>query len=187
MRPVAIRALALLLLMTPGLGQADAKAGAKKAELCLLCHKPDNQAAWVPLLERQTREYLYNQIKAYKERRRPNLVMQTNTASLSERDIRDIADFFASRSPLRVSYPLDAAKLGRGKLKAEALKCASCHGQDYAGRKETPRLAGLDPRYGARQIVDFADGKRPHPAAQTMRAFTEADAEDLAQYFAQLE
>lgn len=182
-----ILALALLLATTPGAGHADAKAGEKKAQLCLLCHKPDNPAAWVPLLEGQTREYLYNQIKAYKEKRRPDPAMQTNTSSLSERDIRDIADFFASRSRLRVSYPLDAAKLDRGKLKAAALKCASCHMQDYSGRKETPRLAGLDPRYGARQMLAFAAGQRRHPAAQTMRAFTEEDAEDLAQYFAQLE
>jgi cytochrome c553 len=45
---------------------ADERAGAKKAQLCLLCHKPDNRMAYVPTLEGQTRDYLIAQMKASK-------------------------------------------------------------------------------------------------------------------------
>ena len=180
-------AIVTLACITPTIAQADAKAGEKKAQLCLICHKPNNPTAYVPLLEGQTREYLYNQIKAYKERRRPDPVMQTNVANLSDRDMRDIADYFASRKPVRVSLPLDATRVARGRTKAEALKCASCHMPDYSGKKEIPRLAGLDPRYIAPQLVAFAGGQRAHPSADGLRELSAGDAEDLAQYFGQLE
>jgi cytochrome c553 len=180
--------LVLLALCTvPGVVQADAKAGEKKAQLCVLCHRAENPPAYIPTLEGQTREYLLNQIKAFKERRRDNLAMQINTASLSVRDMRDIADYFASRKPVRGSFPLDEAKAGRGKSRAEALKCAACHKDDYSGNKEVPRLSGVEPRYIAPQLVAFAEGKRPHPSFEGMRQLSPEDAEDLAQYFAQLQ
>ena len=50
-------AIAMLVALTPTIAHADAKAGEKKAQLCLLCHKPINPPAYIPLLEGQTREY----------------------------------------------------------------------------------------------------------------------------------
>ncbi len=113
--------------------------------------------------------------------------MQTNVAQLSERDMRDIADYFASRKPVRGTFPLDEAKASRGKARAEALKCAACHKDDYSGNKEVPRLAGVEPRYIAPQLVAFAEGKRAHPPFEGMRQLSPEEAEDLAQYFAQLQ
>src|SRR5918996_5742376 len=120
MKPMATAAF-LLLGTAPAIVHADAKAGEKKAQLCLLCHKPENPLAYIPTLEGQTREYLFNQMKAYKEKRRADPVMQTNVAALSARDMRDIADYFASRKPVRGTFPVDQAKAGRGKLSADAL------------------------------------------------------------------
>ena len=104
--------LAVTIVFTPSIGQADASEGEKKAQLCLICHKLNSPSAYVvPTLEGQTREYLYNQMKIYKERRRPDPAMRTNIASLSDQDMRDIADYFASRAPVRDSYELDAERL----------------------------------------------------------------------------
>ena len=180
-------ALALALIaMAPVLAHADARAGETKAQLCLICHKATNPVAYLPTLEGQTREYLYNQIKAYKEKRRSDPVMQTNVAGLSDRDMRDIADYFASRKPVRATFLLDEAKASRGKAKAQALKCAACHMPDYSGKREGPRLAGMEPRYAAPQLLAFAAGKRAHPAFEGMRELSADDAEDLAQHFAQI-
>jgi cytochrome c553 len=180
--------LAVVLLgLGPAIAYPDAKAGEKKAQLCLLCHKPNNPMAYLPTLEGQTRQYLYNQIKAYREKRRPDDIMQTNVASLSDSDIRDIADFFASRKPLRVAFNLDPGKIVVGRSTAVKLKCGACHRPDFSGQKEVPRLAGLDPRYGVRQIVNFVSGARPHPPVQGMRDISTEDAECLAQFFAHLE
>jgi cytochrome c553 len=179
--------LIALLGLTPTSAYPDASAGARKAQLCLLCHKPNNPAALLPTLEGQTREYLYLQIKAYQEKRRPDLYMQTNVASLSDTDIRDIAEYFASRKPVRASFELDADKVACGRAKAGALKCGTCHKPDFSGDKEIPRLAGLDPRYGRLQIVDFTLAKRPHPQVKDMTEISTEDAECLAHFFAHLE
>jgi cytochrome c553 len=183
----AFLAAVALLCLAPTSAYADAKAGEKKAQLCLLCHRVENPPAYIPTLEGQTREYLFNQIRAYKEKRRPNPTMQTNVASLSTRDMRDIADYFASRKPVPGKFPRDAAKASRGKARAEALKCDACHKADYSGNKEVPRLAGVEPRYIAPQLLAFAEGKRAHPPLEGLRQISSEDAEDLAQYFAQLE
>jgi cytochrome c553 len=176
-----------MLGFTPATTHPGTKAGEKKAQLCLLCHKPHNPLAYLPTLEGQTREYLYNQIKAYREKRRPNDIMQTNVASLSDADIRDIAEYFASQEPVRASFKLEPQKVARGRWKADDLKCGTCHRSDFAGEEEVPRLAGLDPRYGGRQIVDFVSGKRPHPYVKGMSDISSEDAENLAQFFAHLE
>jgi cytochrome c553 len=174
-----------LVMLAPATAYADAKAGEKKAELCLLCHKPNNP--WVPTLEGQTREYLIAQIKAYKEKRRSNTAMQTNAMSLSDRDIRDIVDYFASRKPLRGTYTFDGARVARGKLLAEESQCGQCHGTDYGGRKEVPRLAGMEPRYSASQLVAFVTGTRAHPAVPVLSSLVNADATSIAEYLAGLE
>ncbi|MDF2462329.1 MAG: cytochrome c4 [Ramlibacter sp.] len=188
-----IAAIIVLGCLWPPLACADAKAGEKKAQLCLLCHKAARDVTYepLPLLEGQTREYLYNQIKAYKEKRRPDptplLVMQTNTANLSDADMRDIADYFASRKPMAVSYPVDSAAVSRGQALAESMKCASCHMANYSGKSKTPRLAGLNPRYLAVQLQGFVAGKRTHPVMSGVKQFPAADTQALAHYLGQLQ
>lgn len=182
--------MAILFVFTPAVSYADAKVGEKKAQLCLACHKPSSAVLYhLPTLDGQNREYLYNQLKAYKEKRRVDLAMQTNTANLSTKDMRDIADYFSSKKPVRGSFPRDAAKASRGKVKIQSLPCATCHGADFSGNKDIPRLAGADPRYIAGQIGAFVAGRREHPpvGVNAMRELSEQDAEDLAQYFAELE
>jgi cytochrome c553 len=179
--------LIVVLGLAPAIAYPDAGAGEKKAQLCLLCHKPNNPMAYLPTLEGQTREYLYSQIKAYREKLRPDEVMQTNVAPLSDADIRDIAEYFASRAPVRASFKLHSQKVALGRSKAGDLKCDTCHRSDFSGEKEVPRLAGLDPRYGSRQIVDFASRKRPHPYVKGMSDISSQDAECLAHFFAYLE
>jgi cytochrome c553 len=176
-----------LLALAPAIAHPDAEDGERKAQLCLLCHKPNNPMAYLPTLEGQTWQYLYNQIKAYQEKRRPDDVMQTNVAPLSDTDIRDIAAYFAAQAPVRASFTLDPGKIALGRSKAQDLQCGTCHRPDFSGEKEVPRLAGLDPRYGGRQIVDFVLGKRPHPRLNGLSGVSSQDAEGLAHFFAHLD
>ena len=177
----------VVLGLAPAMAYPGVGAGERKAQLCLLCHKPGNTVAWLPTLEGQTREYLYGQIRAYREKLRPGDVMQTNVAFLSDPDIRDIAEYFASREPIRVAFKLDSQKVALGRAKARELQCGTCHRSDFSGEREVPRLAGVDPRYGRRQLVDFALGRRPHPYVKGMSDISSEDAECLAHFFAYLE
>lgn len=148
---------------------ADARAGEKKAQLCLTCHKPGMPNALAPLLEAQPAKYLVQAISEYKTGKRsdPALLMKTNVGSLSARDIRDIADYFASRPPLTGVYVTDTDKVAAGEKRVADLKCGSCHGQNFAGSEAVPRLAGQAPGYLMRQLEAFAEGRRTHPPSET--------------------
>jgi cytochrome c553 len=183
----------LAALMLPAQVSADAKAGEKKAELCLLCHKvayASQPMATIPLLQGLPAGYLYRQIRAFKERRRAESVMQTNVAGLSDRDMRDIADYLSQQRPFRGAYQLDPAKVAMGKARADELKCAACHLPTFRGAGEAPRLAGQTPGYLEAQLAAFASGQRPHgsgPRRAPALTLSRQAAEALAQFLASLE
>lgn len=161
---------------------ADAKAGAKKAQLCLLCHKPGNIMASAPLLEAQPSKYLVQATTEYKTGKRPDPVMKTNVANLSSRDIKDIADYFASRPPIIGVYSTDPAKVAIGEKRVSELKCGSCHGPFFGGTDAVPRLAGQTTGYLISQLESFAAGRRTHPPTDT--PFDKiGDVEAIAHYF----
>jgi cytochrome c553 len=178
-----MRALVVLLLLSmPFDGRADAKVGEKKAQLCLLCHKPGNAMASAPLLEAQPAKYLVAATAEYKTGKRPDPVMKTNVASLLARDIKDIADYFASRPPIIGAFPTDPAKVAVGAKRVAEVKCASCHGASFAGTDAVPRLAGQTTGYLISQLEAFAAGRRSHPPIEV--SFDKlGDIESIAQYF----
>jgi cytochrome c553 len=161
---------------------ADAKVGEKKAQLCMLCHKPANVMASAPLLEAQPAKYLVQATTEYKTGKRPDPAMKTNVANLSSRDIRDIADYFASRPPIVGVYSTDPAKVASGEKRVTEMKCASCHGANFAGGGAIPRLAGQTTGYLISQLEGFAAGRRTHPPVET--PFDKmGDFEVIAHYF----
>ena len=181
-----MRALLILILVTASIeAQADAKAGEKKAQLCLLCHKPAR--AGVPLLEAQPEKYLVAATNAYKTRKRvdPAMQMQPNVAALSERDIRDIASYFAARPPIVDAFPADTQRVAAGQKLVEDSNCAACHGARFSGGDLVPRLAGQSPGYLVDQLEAFAASRRAHPA-KDMPTGNRADIEAIAQYLTSL-
>lgn len=178
-------ALLVLALLTAVEAAANAKAGGKKAQLCLTCHKPGSPMALAPLLEAQPAKYLVQAMNDYKTGKRsdPGLLMKTNVGPLSARDIRDIADYFASRPAPSGAYVTDPDKVAAGETRAADLRCGSCHGVSFAGSESVPRLAGQAPGYLIRQLEAFAEGRRSHP--QTDTPFDRiGDVQAIAHYFA---
>lgn len=50
----------------------------------------------------------------------------------------------------------------------KVLSCATCHGQDAAGKGMAPRLAGQNAEYIEGQLVKFGSGDRKHAPEMTM-------------------
>jgi cytochrome c553 len=95
----AVAALALLAALPAMAG--DPVAGRTKANTCMGCHGiPGYTNAYptyrVPKLGGQPPEYLAAALKAYKSGERPHKTMQAQAASLSDRDIDDIAAYLAA-------------------------------------------------------------------------------------------
>jgi cytochrome c553 len=72
----------------------------------------------------------------------------------------------AYRDPFRATGETIAMSGGDGGAKAA---CFTCHGLKGEGDgKDSPRLAGLDRGYLHRQIDDYANGRREHPAMRAI-------------------
>ena len=168
---------------------ADAQAGAKKAQICLVCHKLAPSYSF-PLLEAQPKEYLYIQMKAYKDKRRVWPGRPHNDTSLPEKDLRDIAEYFSAQKVSGAPFRIDSSRVPSGREKAEELKCAHCHVPDFHGKDDVPRLAGQVPEYLVAQMAAFRSGARAHgrgPTADPARNANEQDSELLGHYFASMQ
>jgi cytochrome c553 len=179
----AMRALLIFVVLFASLDAlADVKSGEKKAQLCLLCHKPGSG----PLLEAQPSKYLVVTTTAFKTGKRPSgPYMTTNVERLSARDIKDIADYFASRPSVAGVNATDPAKVAAGEIRVAEMKCAACHGATFAGAEMVPRVAGQTTGYLIRRMEAFAAGRSAHPSIET--PFNEmTDVEAIANYFTSL-
>ena len=163
---------------------ADPRAGERKAQLCVLCHRVDSPHG-APTLEQQPADYLIGQIELFKSGKRAGPAMQTNVSTLSARDVRDIAEYFSLQPARRARTRIVAERgvLALGAAAAERLECAQCHGEGYAGAKRVPRLAGQLAPYLVWQMERFARSTGTHPRIAASRDEVEA----LARYLGSLE
>ncbi len=92
--------LSLYLCSGPALSAGDAAAGKLKAEACLGCHGiPGHDNVYptykVPMVGGQHAEYIVAALKAYKSGQRDHKTMRWQAGSLTEKDMADIAAYFA--------------------------------------------------------------------------------------------
>ena len=93
------------------------------------------------------------------------------------------------RSPA-TSFKADAAKVERGRKKADETLCTMCHLGGFAGQNEIPRVAGQHYDYVVKQLLDFKAGRRTNDAgnmASVSQTLSDQDIENLAHYLAGLD
>jgi cbb3-type cytochrome c oxidase subunit III len=165
--------------------------GAQLSAACAHCHGTDGNSSSgsYPSLAGQTKEYVYSQIKAFKEGRRHNPQMSPMVGILSDEDMQNLADFYNYQTPARKNTNLDAALIAQGKKIAEDTQCASCHQPGYKGLKEFPRLARQKQPYLVKQLKEFRDGVRTNDngvMAPTAKNLSDEQIEALAHYLSSL-
>ena len=101
-------ACALLLAASPLAFSAsgDASAGKKKSAACAACHGADgvSPSPDFPNLAGQYPDYLATAMKHYKNGKRKNPIMAEQVKNLSDKDMVDLAAYFASQRSLQVRY-----------------------------------------------------------------------------------
>jgi cytochrome c553 len=177
--------VSVILFTAAPLARADSETE-QRLTFCKSCHRPGYSVSYVPTLDGQPREYLFNQLRAFKEKRRPSDGHQRYWGALSEEAMKGVADHFAANAPAHETFEVDAKKAAAGQSKAEMFRCASCHQLSYTGKDSVPRLAGLHPQYSSGQIRAFIAGTRRHPEIDANSTISPEDAEALSAYFAQL-
>ena len=196
------RALALGEIEPEPQSGAEIATGQTEADAigaCARCH-----GAWegprsrlVPILHGQPAEMIETALRAYAAGERDSGVMQTVAADLPSAAMSRLARYYASlpRPPVRSERP-DPASRARGKeiaqngLSARGIpSCLGCHGEQAA--PYYPRLAGQSARYLEGQLAAWRAGLNDRSAtgkimAPIARRLSEAQAKDVAAYFASL-
>jgi len=168
------------------------------AEVCAACHGENGIAVdpSYPNLARQSAATIFKQLQDYKTGSRQGGQAETMAPfaqALDERQMADVAAYYASRDPQRrapasTAVSLDIAQLvtignvGRG-LPA----CDSCHGANYSGPEGAAVLLGQSASYLEQQLQLFASGERDNDLFGRMRTIasqlTPEEMHSLAIYY----
>jgi cytochrome c553 len=176
----------------------DARAGEKKAAMCLGCHGiPGYQASFpevhkVPMIAGQNAKYIVGALGEYKKGERKHPSMRAIAASLTDQDMADLAAYFSAQG----SAP-EAASVQAGADVAPLLArggCVACHGADFVKSADPgyPTLAGQHPDYLYVALKAYrTEGNnvvgRGNPIMGGMvRQFSNAELKAIARYLSSL-
>jgi len=148
---------------------ASVDAGAAKAVVCQACHGANGNSAnpeW-PSLAGIGADYIAEQLKNFKDGKRPNPVMMPNAMTLTDDDMANLGAYFDSLTNTGLeadpSYWQAGQKLYRAGDAARAIPaCMACHGPTGRGNEPAkfPALRGQQSVYVMKQLNDYASGAR---------------------------
>ncbi len=179
--------LVLVFASTSPLLQAagDPDAGQESAQACAGCHGENGNSlvAAFPKLAGQHATYLVKQLQAFKNGSRQNAMMAGFAMPLSERDMANIAAYYAEQKispndlPVSDEDDADAAKTQKsvpaliaqgsdlyrnGNLAREVSACIACHGPAGEGNRPAafPSLKSQHAEYLIKALSDYKTGAR---------------------------
>lgn len=193
-------ALALAVVLSAPLAQAqDAKAGEKKAAMCIGCHSiPGYQASFpeihkVPMISGQGDKYIVAALNAYKKGERKHPTMRAIAASLTDQDMADLAAYYAAEAGTAPPETVPAAPAEVAKL-LEKGGCASCHGANMNKPIDPsyPKLAGQHADYLYVALKAYQVEKNPNVGRSNAimvgmaKPFSQAELKAISKYLASL-
>ena len=198
----ALAALSLISIAPAAFAQ-DAQAGEKKAAMCIGCHGiPRYQASFpevhkVPMIAGQGAKYLVAALVEYQKGARKHPTMKAIAASLTEKDMADLAAFYETQ-PKEAVVLADKPRIEPTPAVAALLKktnCQSCHGENFSKPIDGsyPKLAGQHADYlyvalKAYQIENNPQVGRAHAIMGAMaKPYTHAELKDMANYIGSLD
>ena len=188
---------AVLAIVFAGAGHAQERGVVSSKDLeakiqyCKTCHGVSGQgfrgAYPMPRLAGQQPEYLENQLRAFIERRRTNVVMFNVAHVLSPSMVTGLATHFKGLNPKPLGgAPTDLAAAGKkiyqeGVSGADIPPCASCHGPEAKGQDAFPRLAGQLHDYILKKLVNWSKERGQDLAKPDTSAIMEPIAHGLTE------
>lgn len=165
--------------------------GGTLALRCTMCHGPRGvSGAKTPNLAGQYAPAIYKQLRDFKSGARTSPIMTPLVESLNDRDMRDLADFYAylpRLDPDRAGNEATPRIVMHGAPMRNIPPCAACHGA-IGYKVGTEWLGGESPAYLRAQLQAFASGERHNDISEQMRnvarGMTPAEIEQAAAYYA---
>ena len=170
--------LMLSLGLVAGANAGDAQAGKKAAAVCAACHGQDGNspAPSFPKIAGLGEKYILKQLKDFKSGERNNAIMAGQVAALNEKQMADLAAYFAGNKRTVGYAAEDKVALGEkiyraGNTATGVPACLACHGPDGSGIDAAgfPGLGGQHADYIKAQLVQFQEDKRTNDASKVMR------------------
>jgi cytochrome c553 len=133
-----------------------------KVEVCKGCHGDNfvSQTENIPSLSGQLDQYIQWQLVYFRSGARKNEQMQPVVEGMTNEDVRNLGAYFAGLPPFKATPDDNADLSAKGKQAAAGRRCASCHGDDFAGTKAVPRLAGQREDYLTKTLHDYKSSAR---------------------------
>lgn len=190
-------------------GNAQAGQVAHDQLFCASCHGDKGVAPtqnW-PHLAGQRAAYTAKMLLDYQDKRRLEgqraELMHDIAVLMTPQQIADVSAFYAAQpAPRNDGTPRPSAQAAAHGVPAQTLvrhgdktrlitPCASCHGVvGQGGKLEASALAGQNPLYLVRTLLDYQSGLRHNDSAKGMQAFAKklsrSEIEALATYYADL-
>jgi cytochrome c553 len=166
---------------------ADVK---EKVEVCKGCHGDNftSQMENIPSLAGQLDQYTQWELVYFRSGARKNEQMQPIVEQLTNEDIRDLGAYFAALPPFKAMADDNPDLSAKGKQAAAGRRCGSCHGDNFAGVKAVPRLAGQREDYLTKALHDYKSSARnggPQGAMSDVAyPLSDEEIEALAHYLA---
>lgn len=141
---------------------ADPVRGAARAAACLECHGSGSTLAQAgtPMLAGQNHEFMVLQMFYLREGLRDVPAMAGMLKGYTDRDLEDVAAYFARQKPPVASRSGNGKLRARGEALARSRGCNGCHLDDYSGQKHVPRIAGQREDYLATALQAYRDNRR---------------------------
>ena len=142
--------------------KGDPSLGAARAAACGGCHGSPQRLplAGMPYLAGQPEQYLALQMFLMREGLRDVPQMVGTLNGFSDRDLDDVAAYFASQAPAPGEASRDPKLRASGAALAKAMACGSCHLSDYSGQRQVPRIANQREDYLVASMKAYRDNKR---------------------------
>ena len=183
---LAMLCLALSATMAPAFAQTVEE----RLPACLACHGATgaSETEGIPSLGGQPSGYVLVQLYLFREKQRLAEPMNAMAEGLTDDDLRTVADSVSRLAPpAATGEALDPASIGQARDLVAKYRCGSCHGADFAGQDQIPRLAGQREDYLLKALTEYKSNARAgydpamNEVAQEVKA---ADIPVLARYLA---
>lgn len=157
-------------LFAASLVDGVAEEGKQQSITCGACHGADGNSVnpmW-PSIAGQHAPYIYQQLQAFKEGTRKDVLMTGQAMLLSDEQMRNLAVYFEEQTTAAKSVA-DPALVDRGERlyrggdsENNIAACISCHGPTGRGNPAAayPSIRGQYAAYAAKQLRDYASGAR---------------------------
>ena len=152
--------------------------------LCAACHGANGRSDMpgTPVIAGQHSFYAITQLFLFREGRRSNEAMTAVAKTMTDADLRGFSEFIGTLPPVPAPAPAtapDAARMRKGAELAQQHKCVFCHGADFAGGQQVPRIAGQREDYLQMILQGFKSGRRPGYTMAMTEPVSQATPEEL--------